>query len=887
MAETLAALDVLISDVTSPQHIHSSEQPCSANDPPSKSLAAAQLAKSVPASPSAPVQVPAPTPARKATSPSAPSSDLSPELDQKLSMLRSVGEECVSEAELRNLVQKKPNFILYDGFEPSGRMHIAQGMFKAMNVNKCTRAGGTFIFWVADWFALMNDKMGGDLERIKTVGQYLIQVWTAAGMDMERVKFLWSSEEISNHAQRYWTQALDIARRFTVTRIKKCCQIMGRLEDTLTAAQILYPIMQCTDIFFLRADICQLGVDQRKVNMLAREYCDAAGIKLKPVILSHHMLYGLAKGQQKMSKSNLDSAIFMEDSAADVERKIRKAYCPRAEGEVEEKPEEESMHLTEDKLKNPCLDYVEHIIFCVPGATFTAGGTTYDSFVPVREAFLGGTLNEDDLKSGIISAVNMLLEPVRIHFERDAEARRILDLISGWMKEPKTQRATPLRRGIVTDLRGCSCVVFAPLPSAQPQLAVAVELLESLAATPTGSQPVLWLADWSAFCLGCLTGGKAAADDLKAINAAYSVLLGAMRALSPDLMGNVRVIKQSEVVLDNPSDYWISVINVGRAFPLSALRSAHRRLDRLPHDKDALDELLKAAMLRCEAAADAGECLAVLRDVIACCIDGEAGSGVRPADVEKLDATLSECTDKCANDKGKCLSVIRRGFEHTLDLGFNGSHVFMMLMHCADVLALAGASVRTVICCTPAQMALHEVAVNYMNSAQAVAAAGLCPPELRQVPPVSLRLKAAAGGELAGGEWDADAELLLLDGPSDVQRKLKRAFCEPGNVAFCPPLTLARRVVLPLAADRQLHVNRKSEDGGNAVFIDADEMDKAFKEGALHPGDLKPAVRDAIDAILQGVRQAVQKDSALGQAQKDLEKVIKRSAKGGGGKGKK
>ena len=29
-----------------------------------------------------------------------------------------------------------------------------------MNVNKCTKAGGTFIFWVADWFALMNDKMG-------------------------------------------------------------------------------------------------------------------------------------------------------------------------------------------------------------------------------------------------------------------------------------------------------------------------------------------------------------------------------------------------------------------------------------------------------------------------------------------------------------------------------------------------------------------------------------------------------------------------------------------------------------------------------------------------------------------------------------------------------
>ena len=36
--------------------------------------------------------------------------------------------------------------------------------------------------------------------------------------------------------------------------------------------------------------------------MLAREYCDAAGIKLKPVILSHHMLYGLKAGQVTCTK---------------------------------------------------------------------------------------------------------------------------------------------------------------------------------------------------------------------------------------------------------------------------------------------------------------------------------------------------------------------------------------------------------------------------------------------------------------------------------------------------------------------------------------------------------------------------------------------------------
>ena len=86
-----------------------------------------------------------------AAAPAAPPPPPDPEFEARLALVRGVGEECVSDAELRNLLLKKPSFVLYDGFEPSGRMHIAQGTFKAMNVNKCTSAGGTFIFWVADW----------------------------------------------------------------------------------------------------------------------------------------------------------------------------------------------------------------------------------------------------------------------------------------------------------------------------------------------------------------------------------------------------------------------------------------------------------------------------------------------------------------------------------------------------------------------------------------------------------------------------------------------------------------------------------------------------------------------------------------------------------------
>lgn len=53
--------------------------------------------------------------------------------------------------------------------------------------------------------------------------------------------------------------------------------------------------MQCADIFFLDVDFCQLGVDQRKVNMLAIEYCKDE--KRKPVVVSHGMISGLIEGQ--------------------------------------------------------------------------------------------------------------------------------------------------------------------------------------------------------------------------------------------------------------------------------------------------------------------------------------------------------------------------------------------------------------------------------------------------------------------------------------------------------------------------------------------------------------------------------------------------------------
>ncbi|KAM0933891.1 putative tyrosine--tRNA ligase [Dioscorea sansibarensis] len=336
--------------------------------------------------------------------------------EEKYLLVRSIGEECIQEEELRNLLEKKPNPICYDGFEPSGRMHIAQGVMKAINVNKLTSAGCTVKIWIADWFAQLNNKMGGDLKKIQTVGRYLIEIWKAVGMNLEKVEFLWSSEEINSRAHEYWPLVMDIARRNNLPRIIRCSQIMGRSEqDELTAAQIFYPCMQCADVFFLKADICQLGMDQRKVNVLAREYCDAIKRKNKPIILSHHMLPGLQQGQEKMSKSDPSSSIYMEDEEAEVNVKIKKAYCPPQVVEG-----------------NPCLEYIKYIVlpwfgsFAVERQPENGGNKTYAGMEELIVDYESGTLHPADVKPALSKALNNILQPVRDHFKNNKEAKELV-----------------------------------------------------------------------------------------------------------------------------------------------------------------------------------------------------------------------------------------------------------------------------------------------------------------------------------------------------------------------------------------------------------------------------------------------------------------------------
>jgi tyrosyl-tRNA synthetase len=98
-------------------------------------------------------------------------------------------------------------------------------------------AGCQVKIWIADWFAVLNLKMGGNLNKIQTAGNYMITIWKALGMDMDRdrVEFLWASKEIDKCRDEYWSLVFDIALKSTLSRIVRCiythldCMFVQRL----------------------------------------------------------------------------------------------------------------------------------------------------------------------------------------------------------------------------------------------------------------------------------------------------------------------------------------------------------------------------------------------------------------------------------------------------------------------------------------------------------------------------------------------------------------------------------------------------------------------------------------------------------------------------------
>ncbi len=321
--------------------------------------------------------------------------------------------EVLTLEELRALFATQERPRAYIGFEPSGSLTVAH-LITARKILDLADAGCDVTVFLADWHAWINDKLGGDLARIRASGRYMQAAFAALGADPDRVRYRWAHEMVDR--SDYWARVVRVAKATSVARTKRAMSILGRSEEeaALDTAKLFYPAMQAADIFELPVDLAYGGIDQRRAHVLAREVAHQYGWPV-PVAVHTPLLSSLQGGgrmdpaeggiERKMSKSDPGSGIPMSADPALVGERIAGAFCPAkvAEG-------------------NPIVEAVRYIVFPWDGRLEVdrppkfGGPLVFASEAEFLAAWTAGAVHPQDLKGAVAAALNRRVAPVRAFF---------------------------------------------------------------------------------------------------------------------------------------------------------------------------------------------------------------------------------------------------------------------------------------------------------------------------------------------------------------------------------------------------------------------------------------------------------------------------------------
>jgi tyrosyl-tRNA synthetase len=323
---------------------------------------------------------------------------------------REPTEEVVTQEELLNLFNTNSNPKHYIGLEISGFMHLGSLILTGFKINDFIKAGVKCTVFLADWHTYLNNKLGGDWEKIRLVSKYYADAFKmfCPGVEILEGSHLYESR------RGYWLDLVKFSKNMSLERTMRSLTIMGRStdKDKIDLGQLFYPPMQAVDIHTMDLDIVHAGMDQRKIHMLVREIFPKMKWKV-PVAVHHHILAGLGEPEavsdsdvdtvsSKMSKSKSSSGIFVHDSDEEINSKFKKAWCP--EGIID---------------KNPVLEISKYIVFhefnevIVERPAKFGGNVTYTNYQDLEVDFMQKKLHPSDLKGTVSKYVTDIIRPIR------------------------------------------------------------------------------------------------------------------------------------------------------------------------------------------------------------------------------------------------------------------------------------------------------------------------------------------------------------------------------------------------------------------------------------------------------------------------------------------
>ena len=310
---------------------------------------------------------------------------------EKIELIKEGALEIIDIEELEEKLNKK-NPIAYTGYEPSGKIHLGHAI-TIMKLKQLQSLGFKIKILLADYHAFLNGK--GTVEEITETAEYNKKCFKALGLNEDTEYILGSSFQLNSE---YTTKVYQLATLTTLKRAKRSMDQVSRHDDNPKVSSVIYPIMQTVDMSALEVDIALGGMEQRKIQMLARENLPKIN-ENTPICIHTPLLHGL-DGDDKMSSSK-GNYIAIDDTEEEINKKIKKSYCPQ--GEIE---------------NNPILEIAEHFVFPNQEKLLIErpekfGGNLELTKNELITMYGEGNLHPMDLKNGVSKFMIEFLRPVR------------------------------------------------------------------------------------------------------------------------------------------------------------------------------------------------------------------------------------------------------------------------------------------------------------------------------------------------------------------------------------------------------------------------------------------------------------------------------------------
>ena len=227
--------------------------------------------------------------------------------------------------------------VILSGIQPSGKLHIGNYLGALNNfVNIQNNGDYECYFMIVDYHSISEDYVPKDKP-----GQILDLAanFLAAGLD-EKKSTLFVQSHVPEHLELAWilNAVLPVAELSRMTQFKDKSQKQAK---NINAALFNYPVLMAADILIYQASAVPVGADQKQhlelTNLAVRKFNNRFGQyfkEIKPLWTKFPKVMDLKHPEKKMSKSDPEGCLFLDDSPTEISAKLKKAVTATESGKA-------------------------------------------------------------------------------------------------------------------------------------------------------------------------------------------------------------------------------------------------------------------------------------------------------------------------------------------------------------------------------------------------------------------------------------------------------------------------------------------------------------------------------------------------------------------------